>query len=57
VLHKAKEDPAEAYKRNYARYLAATFNMSYEAALCEADCQLSPRRSSSITEAESLRVI
>ncbi|KAF2826930.1 hypothetical protein CC86DRAFT_370047 [Ophiobolus disseminans] len=56
-LHKSKENAAEAYKKNYARYLAATFNMSYAAALSEAESQLEPRRSSSISEAESFREI
>ncbi|KAH7396279.1 hypothetical protein BKA66DRAFT_454805 [Pyrenochaeta sp. MPI-SDFR-AT-0127] len=54
-LHKSKEDPAEAYRIRYAQYLAATFSMSIQAALAEADAQLAPRRSSSISEAESSR--
>jgi len=56
-LHKPKEDPAEAYRVRYAQYLAATFGFSREAALAEADTQLAPRRSSSVSEAESLREI
>ncbi|OAL04306.1 hypothetical protein IQ06DRAFT_290442 [Phaeosphaeriaceae sp. SRC1lsM3a] len=56
-LHKAKEDAAEAYRLNMAKYFAATFNMSMSAALAEADSQLAPRRSSSISEAESYRTI
>ncbi|KAF1848019.1 uncharacterized protein K460DRAFT_333623 [Cucurbitaria berberidis CBS 394.84] len=56
-LHKPKQDPAEAYRHRYAQYLAATFNMSIQAAMAEADTQLAPRRSSSISEAESLREI
>ncbi|OAL51129.1 hypothetical protein IQ07DRAFT_412946 [Pyrenochaeta sp. DS3sAY3a] len=54
-LLKPKEDPAEAYRYRYAQYLAATFNMSMQAAMAEADSQLAPRRSSSVSEAESLR--
>jgi len=56
-LHKSKEDAAEVYRQRYAQYLAATFNMSIQAALAEADSQLMPRRSSSVSEAESLREI
>ncbi|KAJ4377562.1 hypothetical protein N0V83_000387 [Neocucurbitaria cava] len=56
-LHKSKEDAAEAYRLRYAQYLAATFNMSIQAAMAEADSQLAPRRSSSVSEAESLREI
>jgi hypothetical protein len=56
LLHKSKEDAAATYRKNYARYLAATFNMSLEAAMAEADTQLAPRRSSSdMSEAETLR--
>ncbi|KAF1830534.1 hypothetical protein BDW02DRAFT_572937 [Decorospora gaudefroyi] len=54
-LHKPKEDPAQVYRVRYAQYLAATFGFSMQAALAEADSQLAPRRSSSISEAESLR--
>ncbi|KAH7071402.1 hypothetical protein FB567DRAFT_449514 [Paraphoma chrysanthemicola] len=54
-LHKSKEDAAEAYRLRYAQYLASTFSMSIQAALSEADAQLAPRRSSSISEAESYR--
>jgi hypothetical protein len=50
-------DAAEQYRMNMAKYFAATFNMSMTAALAEADAQLAPRRSSSISEAESFRVI
>ncbi|KAF2125400.1 hypothetical protein P153DRAFT_370069 [Dothidotthia symphoricarpi CBS 119687] len=56
-LHKSKQDPAEAYRYRYAQYLAATFSMSIQAALAEADSQLAPRRSSSLSEAESFRSI
>ncbi|KAH8731816.1 hypothetical protein GQ44DRAFT_698069 [Phaeosphaeriaceae sp. PMI808] len=54
-LHKSKEVAAEAYRQRYAQYLAATFNMSMQAALSEADSQLAPRGASSMSEAESLR--
>jgi hypothetical protein len=54
-LHKSKQDAAEAYRLRYAQYLASTFNMSIQAALSEADAQLAPRRSSSVSEAESYR--
>ncbi|KAL6706312.1 hypothetical protein ACN47E_005602 [Coniothyrium glycines] len=54
-LHKSKEDAAEAYRMRYAQYLAATFSMSIQAAMAEAENQLMPRRTSSISEAESLR--
>lgn len=55
-LHKSKEDMAETYRKRYAQYLAATFNMSLEAAMAEADTQLAPRRNSSdMSEAETLR--
>jgi hypothetical protein len=56
-LHKPKEDPAQAYRIRYAQYLAATFGFSMQAALSEADSQLAPRRSSNMSEAESLRAI
>ncbi|KAF1937754.1 hypothetical protein EJ02DRAFT_411776 [Clathrospora elynae] len=56
-LHKQKADPAEAYRVRYAQYLAATFGFSIQAAMAEADSQLAPRRSSSLSEAESLREI
>ncbi|KAH6638872.1 hypothetical protein C7974DRAFT_122748 [Boeremia exigua] len=57
-LHTSKEDAADAYRNRYAQYLASTFNMSIQAALAEADNILAPqRRSSSISEAESLREI
>ncbi|KAF2685389.1 hypothetical protein K458DRAFT_417444, partial [Lentithecium fluviatile CBS 122367] len=55
-LHKSKEDVAATYRKRYAQYLAATFNMSLEAAMVEADTQLAPRRSSTdMSEAETLR--
>jgi hypothetical protein len=56
-LHKSKQDPAEAYRVRYAQYLAATFGFSMQAAMTEADVQLAPRRTSSVSEAESLREI
>jgi hypothetical protein len=56
-LLKPKVDAAEQYRLNMAKYFAATFNMSMSAALAEADSQLAPRRASSISEAESFRVI
>ena len=46
---------ATAYRNRYAQYLAATFNMSLQAALAEADAQLAPRRSSDVSEAEAVR--
>ncbi|KAJ8108809.1 hypothetical protein OPT61_g7911 [Boeremia exigua] len=57
-IHTSKEDAADAYRNRYAQYLACTFNMSIQAALAEADNMLAPqRRSSSLSEAESLREI
>jgi hypothetical protein len=48
---------ASTYRNRYAQYLAATFNISLQAAMAEADSQLqqSPRRLSEISEAEVLR--
>ncbi|KAF2652646.1 hypothetical protein K491DRAFT_718784 [Lophiostoma macrostomum CBS 122681] len=56
-LYRSSDDAASAYRRRYAQYLAATFNMSLEAAMAEADSQLHmvPRRSSDVSEAEVLR--
>ncbi|KAF1954125.1 hypothetical protein CC80DRAFT_493972 [Byssothecium circinans] len=54
-LLKSTEDMAATYRKRYAQYLASTFNMSLEAALAEADTQLAPRRSSAVSEAETLR--
>lgn len=54
-LYKSSEDVASAYRTRYAQYLAATFNMSLQAALAEADTQLAPRRSSDVSEAEAMR--
>ncbi|KAF2269362.1 hypothetical protein CC78DRAFT_277900 [Lojkania enalia] len=54
-LYKSSDNMASAYRTRYAQYLAATFNMSFEAALAEADVQLAPRRSSDVSEAEALR--
>ncbi|KZM28657.1 uncharacterized protein EKO05_0010144 [Ascochyta rabiei] len=57
-IHTSKEDAADAYRNRYAQYLACTFNISMQAALAEADNLLAPqRRSSSVSEAESLREI
>ncbi|KAF2468022.1 uncharacterized protein BDR25DRAFT_305383 [Lindgomyces ingoldianus] len=54
-LYKSTDNMASAYRTRYAQYLAATFNMSLEAALAEADTQLAPRRSSDVSEAEAHR--
>ncbi|KAF2203925.1 hypothetical protein GQ43DRAFT_469515 [Delitschia confertaspora ATCC 74209] len=54
-LYQSKDQIASAYRLRYAQYLAATFNMSLEAAMAEADVQLAPRRSSGVSEAEALR--
>ncbi|KAF2800410.1 hypothetical protein K505DRAFT_355749 [Melanomma pulvis-pyrius CBS 109.77] len=54
-LYKSTDDVASAYRTRYAQYLAATFNMSLEAAMAEADSQLAPRRSSGCSEAEAFR--
>ncbi|KAF2021090.1 hypothetical protein BU24DRAFT_457105 [Aaosphaeria arxii CBS 175.79] len=56
-LFKSSDDMASSYRLRYAQYLAATLNMSLEAALAEADVQLqgTPRRRSDISEAEVLR--
>ncbi|CAI6307042.1 unnamed protein product [Periconia digitata] len=56
-LHKSSEDMQTAYRQRYAQYLASTFNMSVEAAMAEAEAQLAPRRSSGVSEAETLRSI
>ncbi|KAF2496757.1 hypothetical protein BU16DRAFT_525895 [Lophium mytilinum] len=44
------KDTAAAYRSRYAAYLAATFNMSREAALAEAEYQLMPRKGSRFSE-------
>lgn len=44
-----------AYRNRYASYLAATFNISLEAAFTETDIQLAPRRPSHVSEAEVWR--
>ncbi|KAF2276535.1 uncharacterized protein EI97DRAFT_458455 [Westerdykella ornata] len=56
-LYRSADNAASAYRTRYAQYLAATFNMSLEAALAEADTQLqqAPRRCSDVSEAEVLR--
>ncbi|KAF2246125.1 hypothetical protein BU26DRAFT_431992 [Trematosphaeria pertusa] len=54
-LYKSSDDMAAAYRKRYAQYLAATFNMSLEAAMVEADTQLAPRRCSDVSEAETFR--
>ncbi|KAF2702818.1 hypothetical protein K504DRAFT_539372 [Pleomassaria siparia CBS 279.74] len=54
-LLQSTDDVASAYRVRYAQYLAATFNMSLEAAMAEADTQLAPRRSSACSEAEAFR--
>jgi hypothetical protein len=54
-LYKSSDDVASQYRARYAQYLAATFSMSLEAAMAEADTQLAPRRSSGCSEAEALR--
>lgn len=57
-LYKSTDDVAAAYRARYAQYLAATFNMSLEAAMAEADSQLAPPRRSSgsgCSEAEAFR--
>ncbi|KEQ78775.1 hypothetical protein M438DRAFT_284984 [Aureobasidium pullulans EXF-150] len=41
-----------AYRRRYASYLAASFGISFEAALADTDAQLAPRRSSYVSESE-----
>lgn len=56
-LYKSTEDVTSAYRKRYAQYLASTFNMSLEAAMAEADAQLAPRRTSDVSEAETLRSI
>ena len=45
-------DIAAAYRARYALYLSATFSVSPESALAEADRQLAPRRSSYVCEEE-----
>lgn len=57
TVFKSSDDMAAAYRKRYAQYLASTFNMSLEAAMAEADAQLAPRRSSEVSEAETLRSI
>jgi hypothetical protein len=46
---------SSAYRSRYASYLAATFNITIQAAQLEVDCQLEPRRNSDTSEAESYR--
>ncbi|KAI5247674.1 hypothetical protein E4T42_05977 [Aureobasidium subglaciale] len=41
-----------AYRRRYASYLAASFGISFEAALADTDAQLAPRRPSYVSESE-----
>ncbi|KAK6008291.1 hypothetical protein QM012_000194 [Aureobasidium pullulans] len=43
---------AYAYRRRYASYLAASFGISFEAALADTDAQLAPRRPSYVSESE-----
>ncbi|KAF2743217.1 hypothetical protein M011DRAFT_480995 [Sporormia fimetaria CBS 119925] len=53
-LYKSSSEMASSYRTRYAQYLAATFNISLQAALAEADSQLqqAPRRCSDVAEAE-----
>ncbi|KAI4727241.1 hypothetical protein E4T49_05001 [Aureobasidium sp. EXF-10728] len=44
-----------AYRRRYASYLAASFGISFEAALADTDAQLAPRRPSYVSESEVSR--
>ncbi|KFY99042.1 hypothetical protein V500_01486 [Pseudogymnoascus sp. VKM F-4518 (FW-2643)] len=44
-----------AYRNRYASYLAASFNISLEAAQLETDFQLAPRRASQFSEADAYR--
>ncbi|KAF2239688.1 hypothetical protein EV356DRAFT_107690 [Viridothelium virens] len=46
------EDITAAYRHRYATYLAATFNISQNAAEVEANFQLAQRRPSTCSEAE-----
>ena len=55
LLQPAKQDIAAGYRLRYAQYLAATFNISLDAALAEAEHQLAPRRASDVPEAEAWR--
>ncbi|KAG9689510.1 hypothetical protein KCU69_g10065, partial [Aureobasidium melanogenum] len=41
-----------AYRRRYASCLAASFGISFEAALADTDAQLAPRRPSYVSESE-----
>ncbi|OCK74020.1 hypothetical protein K432DRAFT_387057 [Lepidopterella palustris CBS 459.81] len=44
---------SSAYRQRYASYLAATLNISLEAAQSETDYQLSPRRASEVSEGDA----
>ncbi|KFZ17402.1 hypothetical protein V502_04610 [Pseudogymnoascus sp. VKM F-4520 (FW-2644)] len=54
-LSKSTAQITAAYRNRYASYLAATFNISLEAAQLETDYQLAPRRASEFSEAEAHR--
>ncbi|KAF2499011.1 hypothetical protein BU16DRAFT_557347 [Lophium mytilinum] len=49
----SSSDIALAYRTRYANYLASTFNISVQAAQVETDYQLSSRRASECSEAET----
>jgi len=56
IIHSSSQTPeaiAAAYRVRYASYLAATFNISIEAAQADMNNALVPRRASSVSEAES----
>jgi len=56
IVHNSSQTPeaiAAAYRVRYASYLAATFNISIEAAQADMNNALIPRRASSVSEAES----
>ncbi|GAB7337011.1 hypothetical protein MBLNU457_g2425t1 [Dothideomycetes sp. NU457] len=52
TVHTSPSRVASAYRTRYAQYLAATFGISFEAALSDMESQLAPRKNSHVTEAE-----
>lgn len=55
LLSQSTSQTSSAYRNRYAAYLAATFNISLEAAMSDMDHQLAPRRASEISEADVYR--
>ncbi|OCL09343.1 hypothetical protein AOQ84DRAFT_354055 [Glonium stellatum] len=55
LLFQSTSQTAAAYRNRYAAYLAATFNISLEAAMADMNHQLAPRRASDVSEADAYR--